>query len=62
MSMNIITFDVLRLLKDGKFKSGDSLAQRLSCTRATIINSLKNVDSCGIEIAKDIRGLRISLD
>lgn len=53
--MNQRTFDILRLLKDGKFKSGDSLAQQLNCSRATISNTLKNLEFCGIEIAK-IRG------
>jgi len=53
--MNVRTFAILRLLKDGKFKSGDYLARQLNCTRATISNSLKNVEYCGIELAK-IRG------
>lgn len=50
--MNKRTFAILRLLNDGKFKSGYFLAQQLNCTRATISNNLKNVESSGIEIAK----------
>lgn len=53
--MNQRTLDILRLLNDGQFQSGELLAKKLSCKRATISNALKNIDSYGIEIVK-IRG------
>ena len=53
--MNVRAFSILRLLKDGEFQSGVSLAKKLNCSRSTITNALKNIRSCGIEISK-IRG------
>jgi len=53
--MNQRTLTILRLLNDGQFQTGISLAKKLNCSRATISNALKNVDSYGIVLVK-IRG------
>ncbi len=53
--MNQRTLTILRLLNDGQFQTGTSLAKKLNCSRATICNALKNVHSCGILLVK-IRG------
>ncbi|MDP3662606.1 MAG: biotin--[acetyl-CoA-carboxylase] ligase [Nitrosomonas sp.] len=53
--MNQRALSILRLLNDGQFQSGVSLARKLSCKRADISNALKNIDLYGIEIVK-IRG------
>ena len=53
--MNQRTLSILRLLKDGQFQSGEYLAGKLHCKRATISRALKNIDSYGVEIVK-IRG------
>jgi len=53
--MNQRTLSILRLLSDGQFQSGEYLAKKLYCNRATISIALKNIDSYGIEIVK-IRG------
>lgn len=53
--MNKRILSILKILNDGEFKTGEFLSKKLNCTRATISNALKNVDSYGIEIHK-IRG------
>lgn len=53
--MNQTVFSILRLLSDGNFHSGVSIAEQLQCSRATISNTLKNIDTFGIDIAK-LRG------
>jgi len=50
--MNQTSFSILRLLDDGKFHSGVSIAKKLQCSRATISNSLKHIDTFGVDIAK----------
>jgi len=53
--MNQRTLTILRLLNDGQFQTGISLAKKFNCSRATISNALKNIDSYGIVLVK-IRG------
>ena len=50
--MNQRALSILRLLNDGQYQSGESLARKIFCKRATISNSLKNLDSYGIKIVK----------
>lgn len=50
--MNQRTFAILRLLNDGQFQTDISLAKKLNCSRSTISNALKNVDSYGIVLDK----------
>lgn len=53
--MNQTVFSILRLLSDGNFHSGVSIAEQLQCSRATISNTLRYIDTFGIDIAK-LRG------
>ncbi len=46
--MNTYTFPVLRLLADGKFHSGEVIAQRLNVTRTTVWQALKHAASIGV--------------
>ena len=48
--MSQLTFPILQLLADGKFHSGEALAQRFKVTRATIWNALQHAESLGVEI------------
>ncbi|OIR17773.1 bifunctional ligase/repressor BirA [mine drainage metagenome] len=48
--MNALTFPILRLLTDGKFHSGEAIAQHFNVSRATIWNALKDAETLGIEI------------
>jgi BirA family biotin operon repressor/biotin-[acetyl-CoA-carboxylase] ligase len=48
--MNELTFPILRLLTDGKFHSGETIAQHLKVSRATVWNALKDAKKLGIEI------------
>lgn len=50
--MNQRALSILRLLNDGQYWSGESLARKLFCKRATISSSLKDIDSYGIKIVK----------
>lgn len=45
-----LTFTLLRLLSDGEFHSGETLAQRLSVSRASVSNALKPVDQYGLTL------------
>lgn len=53
--MNQDAFCILRLLADGEYHSGDSLARYLQCSSSKISDSLRCVDSLGVEITK-LRG------
>jgi BirA family biotin operon repressor/biotin-[acetyl-CoA-carboxylase] ligase len=48
--MNELTFPILRLLADGKFHSGETIAKQLKVSRATVWNALQDAESLGIEI------------
>ena len=48
--MTTLTFPVLQVLADGKFHSGEVLAQRFKVTRATIWNAVQHAENLGIEI------------
>ncbi|MGB7815851.1 MAG: biotin--[acetyl-CoA-carboxylase] ligase [Methylotenera sp.] len=48
--MNALTLPILRLLADGKFHSGEDLAQRFKVTRATIWNAIGHAETLGIEV------------
>lgn len=55
MSAKPLTFSLLRLLVDGEFHSGEALAQRLSISRTSVSNALRDIESLGLAIYK-IRG------
>ncbi len=46
--MNTYTFPILRLLADGKFHSGEVIAQRLNVTRTTVWQALQHATSIGV--------------
>ena len=48
--MNELTFPILHLLTDGKFHSGETIAQQLKVSRATVWNALQDAEKLGIEI------------
>ncbi len=48
--MSTLTFPVLHVLADGKFHSGEALAQHFKVTRATIWNAVQHAENLGIEI------------
>lgn len=48
--MNSLTFPILRLLTDGKFHSGETIAQHFNVSRATVWNALQSAEALGIEI------------
>ena len=48
--MNSLTFPILRLLADGRFRSGEALARHFSVTRATIWNAIKKAESLGVQV------------
>ncbi|OAM51164.1 biotin--[acetyl-CoA-carboxylase] ligase [Methylovorus sp. MM2] len=47
---NSLTFPILKVLADGRFHSGEALAQHFDVTRATIWNALQDAEALGIEI------------
>jgi BirA family biotin operon repressor/biotin-[acetyl-CoA-carboxylase] ligase len=48
--MNALTFPILRLLTDGKFHSGEAIAQQFKVSRATVWNALQHAQTLGVEI------------
>jgi BirA family biotin operon repressor/biotin-[acetyl-CoA-carboxylase] ligase len=48
--MNKLSFPILRLLTDGKFHSGEIIAQQLKVSRSTVWNALHDAEKHGIEI------------
>lgn len=48
--MNKLAFPILAVLADGKFHSGEALAQRFGVTRATVYNAIQSVDALGITV------------
>ena len=59
--MTPVTFQTLRLLADGEFRSGEAMARALGVSRATVWNALHGLDGAGLEIFKVRgRGYRLS--
>jgi BirA family biotin operon repressor/biotin-[acetyl-CoA-carboxylase] ligase len=50
MPMNSLTFPILHLLSDGRFRSGEALAAHFGVTRATIWNALQDAESHGVRL------------
>ena len=48
--MNALTFPILRLLSDGKFHSGEAIAQHFKVSRATVWNALQHAEQLGVEV------------
>lgn len=48
--MNKLAFPILAVLADGKFHSGEALAQRFGVTRATVYNAMQSVEELGITV------------
>jgi len=48
--MNLYTFPILRLLTDGKFHSGQTIALQLNVSRATVWNAIKQAEALGVDI------------
>lgn len=48
--MNKLAFPLLAVLADGKFHSGEALAQRFGVTRATVFNAIQAAQALGITI------------
>jgi BirA family transcriptional regulator, biotin operon repressor / biotin---[acetyl-CoA-carboxylase] ligase len=53
--MNSLTFQALRMLADGEFRSGEAMARVLGVSRASVWNALSSLDDYGIEVFK-VRG------
>ena len=53
--MNALTFQTLRMLADGEFRSGEAMARVLGVSRASVWNALHALDEAGIEVFK-VRG------
>lgn len=50
LSMNNLTFPILRLLADGRFHSGEAIAQHFNVSRTTIWSALQEAETLGVEI------------
>lgn len=48
--MNALTFPILRLLADGQFHSGETLARHFGVTRATVWNALREAEVLGVQL------------
>ena len=46
------TLEVLRLLEDGEFHSGEAIGQALGVTRGSVSNALSNVEELGLDVLK----------
>ena len=53
--MNALTFDTLRLLADGEFRSGEAMARTLGVSRGSVWNALAGLDAAGLEVFR-VRG------
>jgi len=59
--MTPLTFQTLRLLADGEFRSGEGMARTLGVSRGTVWNALRVLEGTGLEIFKVRgRGYRLS--
>ena len=50
--MTAHTLEVLRLLEDGEFHSGEKLGRKLGITRGSVSNALADVDALGLTVYK----------
>ncbi|CAG0989615.1 BirA family transcriptional regulator, biotin operon repressor / biotin---[acetyl-CoA-carboxylase] ligase [Methylophilaceae bacterium] len=48
--MNSLTFPILRLLADGRFHSGEAVAQHFKVSRTTVWNALQEAEALGVRI------------
>jgi BirA family biotin operon repressor/biotin-[acetyl-CoA-carboxylase] ligase len=48
--MNNLTFPILRLLADGRFHSGEAIAQHFNVSRTTVWSALQEAAALGVEI------------
>ena len=48
--MNNLTFPILRLLADGRFHSGEAIAQHFNVSRTTVWSALQEATALGVEI------------
>jgi BirA family transcriptional regulator, biotin operon repressor / biotin---[acetyl-CoA-carboxylase] ligase len=48
--MNPLTFPILRLLADGRFHSGEAIAQHFKVTRTTVWNALQEAEALGVQV------------
>lgn len=48
--MNALTFPILQQLSDGKFHSGEKLAQHFEVTRVTIWNAIQHAQNLGVDV------------
>jgi len=46
------TLEVLRLLEDGAFHSGEAIGRKLDITRGSVSNALADVEELGLEVSK----------
>jgi BirA family biotin operon repressor/biotin-[acetyl-CoA-carboxylase] ligase len=53
--VNSLTFSLLRLLADGEFHSGETMARSLAVSRASVWNALHALDQVGLAVFK-VRG------
>ena len=53
--MKALSFQALRLLADGEFRSGETMARTLGVSRASVWNALHGLDETGLEVFK-VRG------
>ncbi len=53
--MNALTFQALRLLADGEFRSGEDMARALGVSRASVWNALHGLDAAGVDLYR-VRG------
>lgn len=48
--MNALTFPILKLLSDGKFHSGEAIAEHFKVSRASVWNAIQHAEQLGVEI------------
>ena len=48
--INALTFPILRLLADGRFHSGEAIAQHFKVTRTTVWSAIQEAQSLGVEV------------
>ena len=59
--MKPLTFSILRLLSDGEFHSGVTIAQNFGISRTSVSNALRDLDTLGLVVHKvHGRGYRLS--
>ena len=48
--INALTFPILRLLADGRFHSGEAIAEHFNVTRTTVWSAIQEAQSLGVEV------------